>query len=178
MAELATVARPYAEAAFRSAVEAADLARWQDGLDLAGAIAADAQMAAILANPQLERPGKLDLFFGVGGEGLAPAVRNLVAVLAEADRASLLPEIARQFEALKLAHESILPVRLVSAMPLTASDRDALAKALGARYGRQVEATVEVDETLIGGARIYVGDEVIHASVRDALEQMAGALTR
>ena len=178
MAEIATVARPYAEAAFRSALEAKDLPGWSAGLALSGAIAADPQMGGLLANPRLTRAQKLELFFGVGGDKLAAPVRNLVTILVDGSRASLLPEIAAQFDALKREHESVLKARIVSARPLTDAERDGLVATLARKAGRKVEATVEVDASLIGGARVHVGDEVIHASVRDALGQMAAALTR
>ena len=178
MAEIATLARPYAEASFRTALESRDLAGWSGGLELAGAIAADARMADLLGNPRLTRAQKLDLFFGVGGERLAAPVRNLVTILVDGARASLLPEIAAQFDALKRAHESVLKVRIVSAMPLAEAERNDLVAELSRKYGRRIEATVEVDGALIGGARVHVGDEVIHASMRDALAQMAVALSR
>lgn len=176
MAEIATIARPYAEASFRSALETRELAGWSDGLALAGAIASDAQMAGLLGNPRLTRAQKLEIFFGVGGDTLAVPVRNLVTILVDGSRAVLLPEIAAQFDALKREHESVLKVRIVSARPLEDTERDDLVASLAAKYGRKVEATVEIDASLIGGARVHVGDEVIHASIRDALAQMAVAL--
>ncbi len=178
MAEIATLARPYAEASFRAALESRDLPGWSEGLALAGAIAADPKMAGLLGNPRLSRAEKLEIFFGVGGDRLIAPVRNLVTILVEGARAVLLPEIAAQFDALKRAHESVLKVRIVSAMPLADADRDDLVAELSRKYGRRIEATVEVDATLIGGARVHVGDEVIHASMRDALAQMAVALAR
>ena len=178
MAEIATLARPYAEASFRTALEANDLAGWSAGLSLAGAIAADPQMADVLGSPRFTRAQKLELFFGVGGDRLSAPVRNLVTILVEGARASLLPEIAAQFDALKRDHESVLKVRIVSARPLADAERDDLVAELARKYARKVEATVEVDATLIGGARVHVGDEVIHASMRDALAQMAVALAR
>ncbi len=178
MAEIATLARPYAEASFRSALEAKDLAGWSDGLALAGAIAADPQMAEQLGNPRLSRAQKLELFFGVGGDRLTAQVRNLVTMLVDGARASLLPEVAAQFDALKRVHESVLKVRIVSARAMTDAERGDLVASLERKYGRRVEATVELDAALIGGARVHVGDEVIHASVRDALSQMAAALAR
>ena len=178
MAEIATLARPYAEASFRTALEAKDLAGWSAGLALAGAIAAEPQMADLLGNPRLTRAQKLELFFAVGGERLAAPVRNLVTILVDGARASLLPEIAAQFDALKRAHESVLKVRIVSAMPLADPEREDLVSELSRKYGRRGEATVDVDASLIGGARVHVGDEVIHASMRDALAQMAVALAR
>jgi F-type H+-transporting ATPase subunit delta len=178
MAEIATLARPYAEASFRTALEAKDLAGWSAGLALAGAIAAEPQMADLLGNPRLTRAQKLELFFAVGGDRLAAQVRNLVTILVDGARASLLPEIAAQFDALKRAHESVLKVRIVSAMPLADAEREDLVAELSRKYGRRVEASVDVDASLIGGARVHVGDEVIHASMRDALAQMAVALAR
>lgn len=178
MAEIATLARPYAEASFRAAIEAGDLPGWSQGLALAGAIAADARMGGLLGDPRLTRAQKLELFFGVGGDRLATPVRNLVSILVDGARASLLPEVAAQFEALKRTHESVLQVRIVSARPLEEPERDDLVATLGRRYGRRIEATVEIDATLIGGARVHIGDEVIHASMRDALAQMAVALAR
>lgn len=178
MAEIATLARPYAEAAFRTALEAKDLESWSSGLALAGAVAADARMKELLGDPRPTRAQKLELFFGVGGEALGAPVRNLVTLLVEAGRAALLPEIAAQFDALKRAHESVLKVRIVSAMPLAEHERDDLVNELARKYGRRIEAAVEVDAGLIAGARVHVGDEVINASVRDALAQMAAALAR
>jgi len=101
-----------------------------------------------------------------------------VTLLVDGARASLLPEIASQFDALKREHDGVLKARIVSARPLTDAERDDLVATLARKAGRKVEATVEVDASLIGGARVHVGDEVIHASVRDALGQMAAALTR
>ena len=114
----------------------------------------------------------------VQGEPAAAQERQRLIGLVEGARAVLLPEIAAQFDALKRAHESVLKVRIVSAMPLADADRDDLVAELSRKYGRRIEATVEVDATLIGGARVHVGDEVIHASMRDALAQMAVALAR
>lgn len=178
MAEIATIARPYAEASFRTALETKDLAGWSDGLALAGAIGGEARMVELLGNPSLTRAQKLELFFGVGGEKLPGPVRNLVTLLVEGSRAILLPEIASQYEALKREHESVVRARIVSARPLADAERDDLVASIARKYGRKVEATVEIDASLIGGARLHVGDEVINASVRDALAQMAVALTR
>lgn len=178
MAEIATIARPYAEASFRSALEAQDLAGWSGGLALAGAVAADPQMADMLGNPRLTRAQKLDLFFGVGGDRFSTHLRNLLTILVDGARAELLPQIALQFDALKRAHESVLMVRIVSARALADAERDDLVSTLERKYARRIEASVEIDPALIGGARVHVGDEVIHASMRDALAQMAVALAR
>lgn len=178
MAEIATLARPYAEAAFRSAAQEPYLAGWSQGLALAGAIAADPHMADLLGDPRLTRAQKLEVFFGVGGDRLAQPVRNLVTILVDGARAALLPEISAQFDALKRDQESVLKVRIVSARELADAERDDLVASIARKYGCRIEAVVEIDPSLIGGARVHVGDEVIHASMRDALAQMALALSR
>jgi F-type H+-transporting ATPase subunit delta len=178
MAEIATIARPYAEASFRSAMEANDLAGWSAALALAGAIASDERMADLLGDPRLTRAQKLEVFFGAGGDRLPLPVRNLVTILLDGARALLLPEISAQFDALKRAQESVLKVRIVSARELADAEREDLVDSIARKYGRRIESTVEIDPALIGGARVHVGDEVIHASMRDALAQMALALAR
>jgi F-type H+-transporting ATPase subunit delta len=101
-----------------------------------------------------------------------------VTILVDGSRAALLPEIAAQFEALKREQEGVLKVRIVAARELSPAEREDLVAAIARKYGRKVESTVEIDAALIGGARVHVGDEVIHASMRDALAQMAVALAR
>ena len=112
------------------------------------------------------------------GDRLPVPVRNLVTILLDGTRALLLPEISAQFDALKRAQESVLKVRIVSARELADAEREDLVGSIARKYGRRIESTVEIDPALIGGARVHVGDEVIHASMRDALAQMAVALAR
>ena len=180
MAEIATIARPYAEAVVplgaggegpRGLVRRASRSP--------AAIAADPQMADLLGNPRLTRAQKLEVFFGVGGDRLSAQLRNLVTILVDGARAVLLPEIVGQFDELKRAHESVLKVRIVSARPLARRRarrprRRARPQVRRARSRPRSRSTPRC----IGGARVHVGDEVIHASMRDALAQMAVALAR
>jgi F-type H+-transporting ATPase subunit delta len=96
----------------------------------------------------------------------------------ESHREVLLGDIAAQLDELKREHERVLRARITSAQPLNDAQRDDIVAALEKRYGKKVEAELDVDPELLGGARVQVGDQVIHASVRDALGQMAAALTR
>ncbi len=178
MAELVTVARPYAEAAFKSALEKNELAAAGDGLQLVAAIAVDPQMRSVASNPRVGPQQKKDLFFAVAGDRAGAMVKNLVAMLVDNHREVLLPAIADQFEALKRDHERVVHAKITSAQPLTEDQRAQLVGSLERQYGRKVEAEVDVDPDLLGGARVQVGDQVIHASVRDALAQMAAALAR
>jgi F-type H+-transporting ATPase subunit delta len=178
MAELATVARPYAEAAFRSAIERKDLERVADSLAIAAAIAADGRVHSLLSDPRVGAGRKKELFADIAGGRLDEVTRNLIAMLVDNRRDELIGEIAAQFDALKREHDRVIKARITSAQPLTDAQRADLVSALERRYGKKVEAELDVDPELLGGARVQVGDQVIHASVRDALGQMAAALAR
>ena len=178
MAELATVARPYAEAAFRSALDRKDLERVGTALAIAAAIAANERVRSYLSDPRVGAAQKKALFADVAGERMDGVTANLIAVLVDNRREELIGSIAEQFDQLKREHERVVRARITSAQPLTDAQRADIIGALEKRYGRKVEAETDVDPQLLGGARVQVGDEVIHASVRDALAQMAAALTR
>ena len=178
MAELATVARPYAEATFRSALEENALGAVADSLALVAAIARDEQMHAVLLNPKVAAAQKKEFFDAAAGGRLHELVKRLVSMLVDNHRAVLIGSVEEQFQGLKHEHERVLRARITSAQALTDAQRDEIVAALEKRYGKQIEAELDVDPELLGGARVQVGDQVIHASVRDALAQMAAALTR
>ena len=178
MAELATVARPYAEAAFRAALEKNSLAKVSEGLAILAAAERDEGMRSVLMNPKVSAQQKKDLFYAIGGDRLDETVRSIVSVVIDGHREVLIGQIDEQFDALKREHEKVIRARITSAQPLTDSQRSDIVGALERRYGKKVEADLDVDPQLLGGARVQVGDQVIHASVRDALAQMAAALTR
>ena len=176
MAELTTIARPYAEAAFALAQETGTLPVWATMLRYASAVVADPAMARTLDNPKLTAGDKESLFLSVCGEKLDVLGRRFVRVLVEADRIALLPQIVEQFDALKNDAEGVATARIESAFPLTDAQMAELTAALEKRYGKRIEATVEIDPALLGGARITVGDTVIDASVRAQLQSMANQL--
>ena len=178
MAELATVARPYAEASFKAALESRTLEADAAALAVAAAIGTDPAMRSVLSDPRVSAQQKKDLFAAVGGERVTAPVRSLLGILVDGHREELIGAIAEQFEQLKHEHERVVRARITSAQPLTDPQRDEIVSALERRYGMKVEAEVDVDPQLLGGARVQVGDQVINASVRDALGQMAAALAR
>jgi F-type H+-transporting ATPase subunit delta len=178
MAEISTVARPYAEATFRAAVEKGALGPVADSLALVAAIARDEQMHSAFGNPSVSAQQKKDLFAAAGGGRVDPLVVNLLSVLVDGHRELLIASIAEQFETLKHEHEKVVRARITSAQPLTDAQRAEIVSALEKRYGKKIEAELDVDPQLLGGARVQVGDQVTNASVRDALAQMAAALTR
>ena len=178
MAEIATVARPYAEALFRAALEKNALGAVGDSIALLATAAHDEQMHSVLLNPKVPAAQKKEIFEAAAGGRLDELTDRLLAVLLESHRDVLIGSIAEQFDALRHEHEKVLRARITSAQPLTDPQRDEIVAALEKRYGKKVEADLDVDASLLGGARVQVGDQVIHASVRDALAQMAAALTR
>ena len=178
MAEVATVARPYAEALFRSAIEANALGAVSESLALAAAIEKDETMRDVLLNPKVSAAQKKQIFEAAAGSRLHPIMTSALDPLVDRSREVLIGSIAEQFDALKNEHEKVVRARITSAQPLSDAQRDDIVRALEKRYGKKVEAAVDVDPQLLGGARVQVGDQVVHASVRDALAQMAAALTR
>lgn len=178
MAELATVARPYAEAAFKTAIEENTLAAMGAGLDYVAAVARDEQMRSTLSNPRVTAQQKKDLFAAIAGERLQGSLKNLVGMLVDNHREVLIGAIAEQFDELKRDHEKVLRARITSAQRLTDEQHAQIVQALERRYGKKIETEQDVDPQLLGGARVQIGDQVIHASVRDALAQMAAALAR
>ncbi len=178
MAEIATIARPYAEALFRSGVETNALAAIGGSVALLASIARDEQMHSILLNPKVSAAQKKEIFDAGAGGRLDEVTKRLLAILVDNHREVLIGSIAEQFDELRNEHDKVLRARITSAQPLSDPQRDEIVAALEKRYGKKVEADLDVDPELLGGARVQVGDQVIHASVRDALAQMAAALTR
>jgi F-type H+-transporting ATPase subunit delta len=176
MAEPTTIARPYAEAAFELARAANALPAWSSMLRYVSAVVAEPAMARSLDNPKFTPGDKESLILSVCGEKLDAMARRFVRVLVEADRVAVLPQIAALFDELKNDAEGVATARIDSAFPLTDAQLAELKEALEKRFGKKIEATVNVDPELVGGARITVGDTVIDASVRAQLQSMAKQL--
>ena len=175
MAESLTIARPYAEAAFKIAHEQGALPAWSDVLARLAVIAGAEAAKEIVGNPALSAQQVSAVFADTAGQ-LSQQQRNFVQVLAENDRLTVLPEIASHFQALRSAHEGVLEAQVSSAFPLTGAQLAEIVATLKDKHGREVKATVVVDPALIGGVSIRIGDEVTDASVRGKLAQLAGAL--
>lgn len=176
MAELATIARPYAEAAFKLALESRNLAGWSDTLDLLSGVVGDETIANRIGDPNIDERALENLLLGVFGEKLDGQGRNFLQVLVQNGRLMLLPQIRTQYEELRREHEGVLEATIVSALPMSDEQVRQLVASLEAKNGRKVTARVEVDPELIGGVRIVVGDKVIDATVRGRLDAMAAAL--
>ena len=173
MAEITTIARPYAEAAFSLARDQNALPVWSQMLKLAATVVADARIADALDNPKLDAPAKESLLLSICGDRLNPEGRNFVRLLVEADRITLMPAIASLFETLKDEADGVAKATIETAFPLEGTDLADLTAALERRFKRKVEPTVVVNPELVGGARITVGDNVIDGTVQERLRAMA-----
>ena len=164
MAELATIARPYAEALFKaSASDLQTAATWVDEL---GAIAENAQLLQFADNPRVTVDQVFDLISSVAKSALTDQARNFLRTVVENGRLSVLPEIATQFRALKNAQSGSSDAVVYSAFPIDGSALEGVAMMLEKRFGRKLNASVVLQPELIGGIRVVVGDEVLDTSVK------------
>ena len=178
MAELITIARPYAEAVFQLAREQGKLGEWADALKLAAAVSQNADMKAVLASPRVPYDQKSALLQATAGKGMGEDGENFLRLILRNGRAEILPEISRLFEEMKERDEGVLEANIVSAFPLDEDQLKELTAKLESRFKRKILPRASVDSELIGGAVVRVGDEVLDGSVRGKLEAMAAALTK
>jgi len=176
MAENVTLARPYAEAAFRIAREAKQLDVWLNALNRMTAVVADTDMRTLLDNPMISTTVATTLLLEVVGKDFSTEQKNFVQLLAESDRLLVLPEICELFTDLKNGTEGVKEAQITSAFPIDNAALASLVADLERRFNSKIQASVAVDPELIGGVRIAVGDQVIDASIRGKLAQMATAL--
>lgn len=173
MAELATIARPYAEALFQSSKN--DLAGTSQWLDALASVAGNDQLLQFAGNPKVGDQQVYDLVTGVAR--VPEHGKNFLRMIIENGRLAALPEVAQQFRAMKNAQGGTSDAVVYSAFPIAADALGNVAQALEKRFGRKLNLTVQEDPSLIGGIRVVVGDEVLDTSVKARLEQMKVALT-
>jgi F-type H+-transporting ATPase subunit delta len=173
MAELATIARPYARAAFEYAHAHSALKQWSDALTVAASVAADASVVKLLNHPRVTPAQIVELIAEIAGSKLDGAVRNFVSTLAANRRVALLPQIAVMFEAMRAEVENRAQVSVISAAPLSDAQQQRLAAALKKRLNRDVQLNCSIDPELIGGAVVRSGDLVIDGSVKVRLARLA-----
>ena len=176
MAEPSTVARPYAEAAFKLADEAGALGRWSEMLAALALVAQDPRVRSAAADPRLSDAQRAGLFISILGGRLTGEVENFVRVLAQNDRLALLPQIREQFEMLKNEREGVVEAEVQSAFELSDAQLKDIVQRLEKKTGRKVRAKVNVDRELIGGVKVVLGDKVIDGSARAQLGALEAAL--
>jgi F-type H+-transporting ATPase subunit delta len=175
MAELATIARPYAEALFK-AIGPQDAQAVSQQVNALASVAADPQVRQFADNPKVSTAQVFDLVTSVAGGFVGDGARNLLRMLIENGRLSALPEIASQYHALVSARSGVSDALIESAFPIDAAGLADVQGALEKRFGRKLNASVQVKPELIGGIRVVVGDEVLDTSVAARLQQMKTAL--
>lgn len=176
MADQATIARPYARAAFDYAREAGKLAAWGEVLARASALLADDRVKALVGNPQVARTELVGLIVDISGAKTDAEAQNFLRLLADNARLLLLPEIAAQYAASRAEFENTVDVTVTSAMALTEEQSAKLSKALTQRLKRTVRLVNEIDPALIGGAVVRAGDFVIDGSLRGRVERLGNIM--
>ncbi|HHM04141.1 MAG TPA: F0F1 ATP synthase subunit delta [Gammaproteobacteria bacterium] len=177
MAEKTTIARPYAEAVFELACVQDALDAWSESLKFAADMVRVPDVQGLIGNPRIPKRTLAELLLDIGGDKFSEGGKNLIRLLVENGRVSLLPEIAQLFEAKKADAEQKIDAQVTSAAPIKEAARERLAAALEKRLGRAVVLHFEVDESLLGGAVIRAGDLVIDGSVTAQLSKLRLALS-
>ena len=176
MAEPSTIARPYAEAAFKLADAQGKLADWSAALANLAAVAADARVQAAIGDPNLSAAKVAGLFISIRSGKLTGETENFVRVLAENGRLGVLGEIRAQYEALKNEREGMVEVEIHTAFEMDAAQVADLVARIEKKTGRKVKARVSVDKALIGGVKVVIGDKVIDGSARAQLAALETAI--
>ena len=175
MSELTTIARPYAQAAFDSAVESKTIAEWQEMLVFAAAVAKNESIRELLSGA-VAAVKLADIFNSICGEQLNQSGQNLIKVLAENKRLQVLPEISALFNQFKADFDKEIDVDVTSAVKLNKKQQADISAALEKRLTRKVKLNCSVDSELLAGVLIKAGDTVIDGSVKSKLNRLADAL--
>ncbi|MES2976775.1 MAG: F0F1 ATP synthase subunit delta [Pseudomonadota bacterium] len=175
MAELATIARPYADALFKAS--SSDLAGTAAWLDELAAIAGNQQLLQYADNPKVTSEQTFALITGVAKSALPDAAKNFLRAVIDNGRLVALPDVASQFRALMNAKGGTSDAVVYSAFPIDGAALADVSATLEKRFGRKLNVSVQLEPALIGGIRVVVGDEVLDTSVKARLEQMKVALT-
>ena len=178
MSELTTAARPYANAVYQVASQAANFAGWGDALALMAAVVADASMAEKLSSPQLSKTQKGELLLAVVADKLSTEQKNMVMLMAENNRLTLLPTVAELYEEQRAEAEGQIEAVVTSAFPLSEEQSASIATALKNKTGRDVTITATTDASLLGGVIIKAGDIIIDGSMKTRLAALASTLSR
>lgn len=176
MAEVSTIARPYALAAFKQAKQEGKLAEWSEMINLLARVVVDRQMKGVLSSPKVKREHLSDLIIDICGDRLSRTGGNFVRVLIEKGRLSHLPEIEKIYERERAESEGRSQVEVRSAFELDDAQKSQITSAMSTRLGTDVTLSVQVDDSLIGGVVIRAGDLVIDASLRGRMNRLANSL--
>jgi len=176
MAELATIARPYAEALYQVA-QKHDVKAWSQQLDALALVAGDAELRQFADSPKATVEQVFAVTTAAANQQLADGVQNFLREMIANGRLAALPAVVEQFHALANAAAGVADAMIFSAYPIEPAQLAEVVASLEKRFGRKLEAHVTLEPELIGGIRVVVGDEVLDTSVKARLERMKVALT-
>ena len=178
MSTLATLARPYAKAAFELAQSQQALASWSDMLSLASEMATEESMAGLLESPHVSNERVVDIMADAAGDAFDKRFRDFLSVLATNGRLPLLPQVTSLYQQFREEAEKRLSVKVVSAVPLDESQAGRMREALAQRFECEIQLDNEIDAGVIGGAVVYAGDQVIDGSLRGRLHKLSTSLAK
>ncbi len=176
MAELAALARPYAEAVFLMAEEKGQLDQWSDMLGFLKQVTSDELLKKISDNPKVSKEALQEAMIDICKGQMDDNGQNLIKLLIKNNRLEIAGELCEQFEVKKAEKTGMIDVKVTSAFPMSDSDKDGLTKSLSSSFGKQVKISVEEDSSLVGGMIIRAGDKVIDGSLSGQIQQLANKL--
>lgn len=176
MAELAALARPYAEAVFLMAEEKGQIDNWSDALSFLGQVTSDELLQKILNNPKVSKEALQGAMLDICDQQISDEGLNLVKLLIKNNRLQLAAEIAEQYEIKKAKKLGLLDVTVTAAFEMSDPEQQALSASLSKSFGKQVKISVKEDASLIGGMIIRAGDKVIDGSLSGQIQQLAKQL--
>lgn len=176
MSSLTTLARPYAKAAFELAQAGQALAGWDEMLSLASDIASEESMTGLLESPLVSSEQAAGIITDAAGDAFDGRFRDYLSVLAANDRLPLLPHITGLYRQLREEAEKRLSVKVISAVPLDEDQAGRMKDALARRFECEIALENEIDTSVIGGAVVYAGDQVIDGSLRGRLQKLSNSL--
>jgi F-type H+-transporting ATPase subunit delta len=176
MAEVAALARPYAEAVYLLAEEKNQADEWSETLEFLNQVTSDKLLKQLADNPKISKEMLEKAMMGICQGQLNDEGLNFVKLLIKNNRLQLVAEITGQYEVKKAEKSGLLDVTVTSAFPMSGDDVKELTTSLSASFGKQVKISVEEDSSLIGGMVIRVGDKVIDGSLSGQIQQLANKL--
>jgi len=176
MSELSTLARPYAEAVFKRAIESSSTDEWSDMLVFLATVMQDKEMTAVIANPKVSQEQLTSLLLDICQDQFTLEAGNLLKLLIKNDRLILAPQIAELYESFKAEHEGYVEVEVLSAYALTVQEQRLFTTTLTTKLDKEVHITTSIDKSLIGGFLAKAGDIVIDGSIKGQLHQLAKIL--
>jgi F-type H+-transporting ATPase subunit delta len=178
MAELTSLARPYAEAVFELAVEADNIDQWSANLNLLAAIAKEPVMADVISNPKVDKTTLTKIWLDICEGQLSETGKNLLKMIIENKRLAIIPSLLTQYQHLKAQHQGYITVEIASPYPLHDAQIENIKDVLQQRFGKTVEIDQTIDKTLLGGWLIRTGDQIIDMSIKGRFQQLATELSR